>query len=78
MSDQSQPSRQNLLDRWFFDHPATVGESYFQHMRFAIGFAFWLVVAGLAALVHAIFPAMCETTAGRILRKLVACMDSRH
>ncbi|MCF2871204.1 DUF6356 family protein [Octadecabacter sp. G9-8] len=78
MTDQSQPTRQSLLDRWFLAHPATVDETYFQHMRFAAGFAFWLMTAGFAALVHAVFPALCETTASRILRKLTDRMNARH
>ncbi len=78
MSDLSTPNRTSLLDRWFLAHPASVDETYLQHMRFAAGFAFWLTMAGLAALVHAVFPALFETTAGRILRKLVARMDARH
>ncbi|MDU8913467.1 DUF6356 family protein [Aestuariicoccus sp. MJ-SS9] len=68
----------NLMNRVFLDHPATVGESYFEHMRFALSFAFWLVVAGLAALVHAVIPALCETTASRILNRLVQRMQRRH
>ena len=78
MSDLNPPTRTSLIDRWFFAHPATVDETYFQHMRFALGFAFWLTVAGLAALVHAFIPAACETTAGGILRKLTERMDARH
>jgi len=78
MSDTSPPNRQNLLDRWFLAHPATVNETYFTHMRFALGFSFWLLAAGIAALVHAFFPALFETTASRILRMLVARMDARH
>lgn len=78
MSDLSPPNRTSLIDRWFLAHPATVNETYFQHMRFAAGFAFWLVTAGLAALTHAIFPALCETTASRILKTLTARMDARH
>lgn len=78
MSDLSTPDRKTLIDRWFLAHPATVDETYFQHMWFALGFAFWLVVAGLAALAHAIVPAVCETTASRILGKLTARMAARH
>lgn len=62
----------------FLDHPAAVDESYFQHMRFAAGFAFWLFVAALAAVVHAVIPALCETTASRILRRLHARIEARH
>lgn len=78
MSDLSTNDRPTLLTRWFTAHPATVNESYLQHMRFALWFAFWLGLAGLAAFAHAVVPAVCETTAGRILRKLTARMDARH
>ncbi|KQB96771.1 capsule biosynthesis protein [Loktanella sp. 1ANDIMAR09] len=79
MSDASHTSsRKNPLASLFLDHPATVDETYFQHMRFAFGFAFWLGTAALAALVHAIVPALCETTASRILKRLHARIESRH
>ncbi|WP_044042970.1 DUF6356 family protein [Octadecabacter antarcticus] len=78
MSNLSTTTRTSLIDRWFLAHPATVDETYFQHMRFAGGFAFWLMVAGGAALVHSVIPALCETTAGRILGKLTARMNARH
>lgn len=79
MSDTS-PSQngRNPFTALFLDHPATVDETYFQHMRFAFGFAFWLGVAALAALIHAVVPAFCETTASRILRRLHARIESRH
>jgi len=79
MSDAShQQNRSNLFATLFLDHPATVNESYFGHMRFAFGFAFWLGVAAGAALVHAFIPALCETTASRILRRLHARIEARH
>ncbi len=79
MSDTSHsPSRKNPLAALFLDHPAAVDETYFQHMRFAFGFAFWLGAAAMAALVHAFIPALCETTASRILKRLHARIESRH
>lgn len=72
------PRRSTALGRLFLDHPATVNESYFQHMRFAFGFAFWLAVAACAALIHAVIPALCETTASRILRRLHDRITRRH
>ena len=54
----------------FLDHPESVDETYFEHMRFAGTFSFWLLLAGLAAAVHAIVPALGETTASRILTRL--------
>ena len=79
MSDTSRSTtRSNLVATIFLDHPASVNETYFGHMRFAFGFAFWLGVASLAALVHALIPALCETTASRILKRFHARIMSRH
>ncbi|MCY4334980.1 MAG: DUF6356 family protein [Litoreibacter sp.] len=56
--------------RAFHDHPASVGETYFGHMRFALRFSGKLFVAACAALVHAIIPPLCETTASRAVKEL--------
>lgn len=61
----------------FTRHPDTVGETYLGHMAFALGFAGWLVVAGIAALIHAVFPFLFETTASRIITRLHARMTHR-
>ena len=68
----------NPIAALFTDHPATVNETYSGHMRFALGFGFWLAVAAMAAVVHALIPALCETTANRILGRLTARMQARH
>lgn len=62
----------------FTAHPATVGESYFGHMRFALWFAGQLFAAGGAALLHALIPALCETTASDRVRALAARLENRH
>lgn len=69
---------QTFIRTLFLDHPASVEESYVQHMRFAFGFAVWLFVAAGAALIHAIVPALCETTASRILKRLHGRIEARH
>jgi hypothetical protein len=61
----------------FVDHPASVEESYFEHMRFAFGFAGLLLLAGAAALVHALIPGLCKTTASQITRRLYARIEHR-
>lgn len=61
----------------FRSHPASVGETYFGHMAFALRFACLLIAAGCAALIHALVPPMFETTAGRIVRGLAAEMAAR-
>ncbi|KJZ18058.1 DUF6356 family protein [Loktanella sp. S4079] len=79
MSQNAQTKRGGtLLGYLFLDHPAKVSETYFQHMRFALGFAFWLSVAGCAALVHAVIPALCETTASRIVLRMSDRINNRH
>lgn len=40
----------------FSEHPASVGESYFQHMAMASSFGAAMLLAGLACLVHAVLP----------------------
>lgn len=79
MSDATHSTtRRGPIAVLFTDHPAAVNETFFQHMRFAFGFSFWLGVASLAALVHAFIPALCETTASRILKRLHARITARH
>ncbi|WP_429912227.1 DUF6356 family protein [Glycocaulis sp.] len=51
----------------FTSHPAEGGETYFQHLKFASAVGFQLLLAGLAALVHAVFPFVFQTTASRLL-----------
>jgi hypothetical protein len=68
----------STLARLFLDHPASVNESYFQHMRFALGFAGSLAMAAGAALVHALIPALCDSTASGIVRRLHARLSARQ
>ncbi|MCB5174557.1 MULTISPECIES: DUF6356 family protein [Microvirga] len=65
------------LKRLFTEHPEAVGESYFEHMGVALSFAGPLLVAGLAALVHAVLPFLCVTTASSTVKRLHARMVNR-
>ena len=56
----------------FTAHPASVGETYFQHFRFALRFGTRMTLGGVAAIVHAFFPFLFVTTASRISDALVA------
>jgi hypothetical protein len=40
----------------FIDHPASVGETYGEHLRAASGFGFSMILGGLACLVHGLLP----------------------
>ena len=61
-----------MFDRLFTAHPRAVNESYLQHQRVALSFALPLLAAGLAALVHAVVPGLCQATAGDTIRRLNA------
>jgi hypothetical protein len=65
------------LTQLFTDHPGSVDETYFEHMRFAGWFAFWLGAAAFCALVHAILPFAFERTASRIIDKLHSRIHNR-
>jgi len=56
--------------KYFTAHPASVNETYLQHMEVAGSFAFWLLLASLCAALHAVFPFLCEKTASRIITRL--------
>lgn len=53
--------------RIFVDHPQSVDETYFEHLRFAGWFASRLLAAGGAALIHALVPCLFEKTASRMI-----------
>ncbi len=63
--------------RLMTDHPASVDESYFQHMAFAARFSVSLAAAAGAALVHAFLPFLFEKTASNIVSSLYERMHNR-
>lgn len=54
----------------FTEHPASVGENYFEHLRHASGFAFSMIAGGLAVLVHAVLPFLFTHTGSGIIASL--------
>jgi hypothetical protein len=65
--------------RAFTDHPATVGESYLEHLGSAWGFAGTMLVGFAACLLHGIFPFAFQKAGSRRIvdlhRRMVA---NRH
>ena len=61
----------------FTDHPASVGETYREHMAVALGYAARLVGAGCAATVHAFIPALFQTAASDSIRAMHAEIENR-
>ncbi len=66
-----------MLRKLFIEHPSSVDETYLEHMWFAVSFAGLLFAAGAAALVHAVVPGLCKTTASRLIRKMYARIEYR-
>ena len=59
-----------MMRKLFTEHPASVGESYLEHLAAAAGFSMRLFAGALACLVHAIFPFLCVRTGSGIIRTL--------
>ena len=54
----------------FTAHPASVGESYLQHLRQAAGFAGSMIAGGLAIAVHAVLPFLFTKTGSGVVTEL--------
>ncbi|MBL4618517.1 MAG: hypothetical protein GXP04_04030 [Alphaproteobacteria bacterium] len=59
-----------MIKRAFTEHPASVGESYFQHMGMAFGFGAKMVCTGAACLLHGLFPFLFVRTGSRCIEDL--------
>jgi hypothetical protein len=63
-----------MLRDMFTEHPASVGESYFEHMRAALGFSGRLAAAATACLVHAFLPFLFVRTGSTAIARLYETM----
>jgi hypothetical protein len=66
------------LSRLFTQHPASVGETYLQHLAAAGTFGLRMVVGGTACLIHALFPFLCVRTGGDCVTELHARIMARR
>ena len=67
-----------MIRRIFLAHPATVGESYWEHFGVASRFGVEMLVGGGKALVHAVFPNLCKTSASDTIRRLHTIMVEKR
>jgi hypothetical protein len=57
--------------RWSFsEHPASVGESYAEHLGMAWSFGWRMLSAGFACLMHGLFPFLFIKTGSAAIREL--------
>ena len=62
----------------FRDHPATIGETYWQHLRFAARTGAMMIVGGSACVIHGLFPFLFTTTGSRTIRALAQRIERRQ
>jgi len=58
-------------------HLASVGETYAQHMHFALAVGCLLVMAGIACLAHALLPGLFQDKASKAVARLHAAFERR-
>lgn len=59
-----------MFTRLFLEHPRSIGESYLEHQRHALGFGLSLFLAALACFVHALIPALFVRTGSTAVTRL--------
>jgi len=58
------------IKRLFTEHPASVGETYFQHLWVAGGFAVRMLLGGIACFLHALLPFAFRRTGSDCITQL--------
>ena len=53
------------IRRLFVEHPASVNETYLEHMGVATSFGSRMIVAGVACMIHGLLPFLFLTTGSR-------------
>ncbi len=64
--------------RAFSDHPAAVGETYLGHLLQASGFGLRMVWAGIACILHGLFPFLFATTGSDAVKALHTELSARR
>ena len=59
-----------MLARLFVEHPRSVGEGYFEHMRASLSVGIKLATAAGACVIHAVVPGLYKTTASTAILEL--------
>ncbi|MGL5839890.1 MAG: DUF6356 family protein [Sphingorhabdus sp.] len=58
------------LTKLLTEHPASVGETYVEHLQMASGFGLRMVAGGIACLLHGLFPFLFEKAGSNQIRLL--------
>jgi hypothetical protein len=65
------------IKRLFTDHPNSMDESYLCHGSWAMIYSAYLLFAGIACFIHAIFPFLFTDTASSIARWVIESLEYR-
>ena len=68
---------ENLRDR-FTQHPHSINETYPEHLRYASMMGLRLVFAGMACIIHSIFPFWFEKTGSNAVKAIHEEMIARQ
>lgn len=55
------------MKKLFTEHPHSIGETYFEHMKFAFLFGCTMLIGALSCFTHAVFPFLCKNTGSNYL-----------
>jgi len=72
------PGNRKVIDRIFLQHPSAGGETYAQHLSFAVKTGWYLVVTSAALVIHGVVPKFCETTASDRIMQLADTLHERR
>jgi Family of unknown function (DUF6356) len=67
-----------MFKKLFVDHPASVGESYFEHMGVAFSFGFKMLGAAFACMIHGLVPGLFKSTGSQAISCLYERMISHR
>jgi hypothetical protein len=59
-----------MINRFFLEHPTSVGETYVEHLQVAASFGGKMFLASLACFVHALVPGLFMRTGSRTIIEL--------
>ena len=66
-----------MFQRWFTEHPRSIGETYFEHNRKALRFSASLFSAGASCFIHAFMPCLFQHSASKVVAELNERMSRR-
>ncbi len=66
------------MSNLFTKHPTDINETYWQHMCFAAKYGAHLIGAGLACIIHGIFPFLFMRTASQTIENLQKKCQNRN